>query len=42
MGKPTGRNGPVLPYEHIVWVEGTWGTETSKYPEEDKEINRFP
>jgi hypothetical protein len=37
MGKPTGRNGPVLPDEHIVWVEGTWGTETSKYPEEEKE-----
>jgi hypothetical protein len=37
MGQPTGRNGPVLPDEHIVWVEGTWGTETSKYPEEEKE-----
>ena len=37
MGKPTDRNGSVLPYEHIVWAEGTWGTETSKYPEEEKE-----
>ena len=37
MGQPTGRNGPVLPDEHIVWAEGTWGTETSKYPEEEKE-----
>jgi hypothetical protein len=36
MGKPTGHNGPVLPDEHIVWVEGTRGTETSKYPEEKK------
>ncbi len=45
-GSPNGAThwfeGPVLPYEHIVWVEGTWGTETSKYPEENKEINRFP
>ena len=37
MGQPTSRNGLVLPDEHIVWVEGTWGTETSKYPEENKE-----
>jgi hypothetical protein len=41
MGQPTGRNGSVLPVEHIDWGEGTWGTETSKYPEEEKE-NRFP
>jgi hypothetical protein len=37
MGQPTGFNRPVLPDEHIVWKEGTWGTETSKYPEENKE-----
>ena len=24
-------------YESIVYSEGTWGTETSKYPEEKKE-----
>jgi hypothetical protein len=36
MGKPTDRNGLVLPDEHIVWIEGTRGTETSKYPEEKK------
>ena len=39
MGQPSGFNRPELPDEHIVWVEGTWGTETSKYPEEDKEIS---
>ena len=27
---------PSLPAEHIGRVEGTWGTETSKYPEEKK------
>ena len=27
---------PALPAEHIGRVEGTWGTETSKYPEEKK------
>jgi hypothetical protein len=36
MGKPTCRNGQVLSDEHIVWGEGTRGTETSKYPEEEK------
>ena len=36
MGQPSGLNGPELPDEHIVWVEGTRGTETSKYPEEEK------
>jgi hypothetical protein len=37
MGKPTSRNGLVLLVEHIDQVEGTRGTETSKYPEEEKE-----
>jgi hypothetical protein len=37
MGKPTNRNGLVLLVEHIDQVEGTRGTETSKYPEEEKE-----
>jgi hypothetical protein len=37
MGQPTGRNGPVLPSEHIGRIEGTRGTETSKYPQEEKE-----
>jgi hypothetical protein len=27
---------PVLLVEHIDQVEGTWGTETSKYPEEKR------
>ena len=38
MGKPGGSNVPSLPNEYIVWIEGTRGTETSKYPEEEKEI----
>jgi hypothetical protein len=36
MGQPSGPNRPELPDEHIVWIEGTRGTETSKYPEEKK------
>ena len=36
MGKPGGRNGPSPTDEHIVGVEGTRGTETSKYPKEEK------
>ena len=27
---------PALPAEHIGRAEGTWGTETSKYPEEKR------
>ena len=27
---------PALPVEHIDRAEGTWGTETSQYPEEQK------
>jgi hypothetical protein len=41
MGQPGGRNGPSLPVEHIDWIEGTRGTETSKYPQEEKE-NSIP
>ena len=37
MGKPVGGNTPTLPPESIGWIEGTRGTETSKYPEEKKE-----
>ena len=41
MGQPGGRNGPSLPAEHIGRIEGTRGTETSKYPQEEKE-NSIP
>ncbi len=36
MGKPTGANLQYPDFEHIEIREGTWGTETSKYPEERK------
>ena len=36
MGKPGCGNAQSLPDEYIVRVEGTRGTETSKYPEEKK------
>ena len=36
MGKPGTRHGVSLPPEHIGWVEGTRGIETSQYPEEKK------
>jgi hypothetical protein len=36
MGEPTGRHGPVPLAEFIGKVEETRGTETSKYPEEEK------
>ena len=39
MGKPVAANLQHLLIEKIDWEEGTWGTETSKYPEEEK---RFP
>ena len=33
---------PVYPYmSTVVYVKGTWGTETSKYPQEKKE-NSIP
>ena len=33
---------PVYPYmSKVVYVRGTWGTETSKYPQEKKE-NSIP
>ena len=36
MGEPTQGHAWLLPAEHIGWAETTWGTETSKYPEEKK------
>ena len=41
MGKPTLRNGSVPILEHIEDEEATRGTETSKYPEEEK-ANAIP
>ena len=35
MGKPSASNVALLPPEYIGRVEGTRGTETSKYPEEE-------
>ena len=42
MGEPGGSNVPSLQDEYIVLVEGTRGTETSKYPEEEKETSIPP
>ena len=39
MGKPGGSNVPSSVNESIVHEKGTWGTETSKYPEEKKETS---
>jgi hypothetical protein len=36
MGKPTVANQRYLLVEHIDLEKVTWGTETSKYPEEKK------
>jgi hypothetical protein len=36
MGKPIVANQQYLLVEDIDWEKGTWGTETSKYPEEKK------
>ena len=36
MGQPGGRNGPSPLAEHIGEGEGTRGSETSQYPEEEK------
>jgi hypothetical protein len=36
MGKPTTANQWYFPVEKIDREEGTWGTETSKYPEEKR------
>ena len=36
MGEPGGNHLPSPPAEHIGWEEVTRGTETSKYPEEEK------
>jgi hypothetical protein len=42
MGEPTSSNVLVSYNEFIIVLRVTWGTETSKYPEEKKENNRFP
>ena len=39
MGKPGGGNAPSPMSESIAHEEGTRGTETSKYPEEEKETS---
>jgi hypothetical protein len=36
MGKPGWGNAQSLPSEHIGRLEGTWGSETSQYPQEEK------
>ena len=36
MGKPNWGHAQLLLFEHIEQQETTWGTETSKYPEEKK------
>jgi hypothetical protein len=36
MGKPGGRHGPSPAAERIGGVEGTRGSETSQYPQEEK------
>jgi hypothetical protein len=36
MGKPTVANQRYLEVEHIDLEKGTWGTETSQYPEEKR------
>ena len=36
MGEPSRSHYLLLPTEYIGWVETTWRTETSKYPEEEK------
>ena len=36
MGEPDRGHALSPPAEHIGWKETTWGTETSKYPEEEK------
>ena len=41
MGKPGGSHFPSRPAEHIGRAEATGGTETSKYPEEEKS-NEIP
>ena len=41
MGKPTTRNGVVRLREYIAYTRQTRRTETSKYPEEEKE-NSIP
>ena len=41
MGKPGGGNAPSPMVEKIGHEEGTRGTETSKYPQEEKETSIF-
>jgi hypothetical protein len=41
MGKPSRSHVLLLTPEYIGRVEGTWGSETSQYPQEEKE-NSIP
>ena len=41
MGEPANCKKLVFIHEYIVYGSDTRGTETSKYPEEKKENNRF-
>jgi hypothetical protein len=36
MGKPAMANPSHLVFEYIEYEKGTWGTETSQYPEEKR------
>ena len=36
MGKPSWSNVQLFPSEYIGWIKGTWGSETSQYPQEEK------
>ena len=38
MGKPSWGNAQLPMPEHIGRLEGTWGSETSQYPQEEKTI----
>jgi len=38
MGKPTAADPQYPIAEHIGYGRGTWGTETSQYPEEKREF----
>ena len=36
MGKPSWSNVQLFPSEYIGRIKGTWGSETSQYPQEEK------
>ena len=38
MGKPSTSNVVLFLSEHIGEIKGTWGSETSQYPQEEKTI----